>query len=660
MSEDKNNLKQYNSRKELLKEYCYKIKRFNSFEFHFDNVPEKLLKNAKKKFAPDLVFEEVIGFYDTSLISNGKSGTIFTEEKIYYQDIMSKPKKLWYDDIKEIKTDARFNSDEKYVYVETIDGDTISFSGVEYNPISFIEFLYKMRDFDVDESSVGEISSPEFEAYSDSIAVATGNAVANYGEVNKAFEEEKFHARQGHGFAAEKANNLYDNLTGHDAKIVGDDNAKNGADRIVDGINIQSKYCATGRKCVNECFENDGKGAFRYLDNGKPMQIEVPSDKYTEAVATMEEKISNGQVEGVTDPSEAKNIIRKGHFTYQQVKNIAKAGTIESITYDAVNGAIIALPACGVTAIITFATNCWNGESFENSVKTAAISGLKVFGTAFATTVIAGQLSRAGLNSALVGSSEAIIAVLGPKASAVLINAFRSGSNIYGAAAMKSAAKLLRGNAITAAVTFAILSTADVANIFRGRISGAQLFKNLTNTAASVGAGTAGWMAGAAMGSVVPGVGTVVGGLVGSLAAGAVANKATNAVLDQFIEDDADKMVRIIQDVFQTIAEEYLLNKKEGEKSVDRLGERLTGKLLKDMYASSDRKAFARNLIEPIVEREVTKRKKINLTNEQIAYGLKLVLEEESDDRGKESISKDSVVAELDVNANETTDTSSS
>ena len=89
---------------------------------------------------------------------------------------------------------------------------------------------------------------------------------------------------------------------------------------------IQSKYCATGERCVNECFEQDGKGAFRYMIDGKPMQIEVPSDKYDEALKAMEEKIRNGQVNGVMDPVEAKKIIWKGHFTYAQAKNIAKAG----------------------------------------------------------------------------------------------------------------------------------------------------------------------------------------------------------------------------------------------------------------------------------------------------------------------------------------------
>lgn len=91
---------------------------------------------------------------------------------------------------------------------------------------------------------------------------------------------------------------------------------------------------------------------------------------------------------------------------------------------------------------------------------------------------------------------------MGPKASALLINAFRDGGNIYGAAAMKSAAKLLRGNVITAGATVVILSSFDIANIFQGRISGKQLFKNLANTATTVAGGTGGWIGGAAVGSI--------------------------------------------------------------------------------------------------------------------------------------------------------------
>ena len=259
---------------------------------------------------------------------------------------------------------------------------------------------------------------------------------------------------------------------------------------------------------------------------------------------------------------------------------------------------------------------------------------MKVGGTAFVTTILASQLSKAGLNSALVGSSEAIVAFMGPKASAVLINAFRSGSNIYGAAAMKSAAKLLRGNVITAGVTVVVLSSFDIANIFKGRISGKQLFKNLTNTATTVAGGTGGWLGGAALGSaILPGVGTVVGGLVGSIAAGVVAGKATDAILDNFIEDDADEMVKIIQGEFEVLAQDYLLNQKEAEKSVDKLREKLDGKLLKDMFASEDRKKFAREILVPIIENETRKRKHISaVSNSQMAISLRKVLEGIADD----------------------------
>lgn len=65
--------------------------------------------------------------------------------------------------------------------------------------------------------------------------------------------------------------------------------------------------------------------------------------------------------------------------------------------------------------------------------------------------------------------------------------------------------------------------------------------------------------------AILPGVGTVIGGLADSLVAGAAAGKATNAVVDAFVEDDADEMVEIIQDVFNYMASEYLLSNKEAE-----------------------------------------------------------------------------------------------
>ena len=371
------------------------------------------------------------------------------------------------------------------------------------------------------------------------------------------------------------------------------------------------------------------------MQDGKPMQIEVPSDKYDSAVQAMKEKILKGQVDGISDPQEAENIVRKGHFTYEQAKNIAKAGTIESLTYDAVNGAIISASSFGITALITFATSTWQGEDFNSALKTATKSGLTVGGATFLTSIIASQLSKAGLNSALVGSSEAIVAFMGPKASATLINAFRTSGNIYGAAAMKSAAKLLRGNFISAGISTLVLSSVDISRAFNRKISGKQLFKNITSTASTVAGSTAGWMAGAALGTAIfPGVGTAVGtigGLIGSAGAGALANKSTNKILNSFIEDDTERMLKIIETRLKDLSNNYLLNAEEIDNIISNLNNLLSSdsKILMNMFASSNKYAFASNILVPIIEDETKNREYIHTpTENNFTNSLKELLAE--------------------------------
>lgn len=137
------------------------------------------------------------------------------------------------------------------------------------------------------------------------------------------------------------------------------------------------------------------------------MQIEVPSDKYEETVQAIERRIKRGEVPNVTNPDEA--------------KNIAKAGTIEFIIYDAANGLIIATSAFGISSVLSFAVSIWNGKEFDETIKIATYTGLKVGRVTFISAVLAGQLSKAGLNSALIVSSETIVEIMGPKASACMV-----------------------------------------------------------------------------------------------------------------------------------------------------------------------------------------------------------------------------------------------
>ena len=91
-------------------------------------------------------------------------------------------------------------------------------------------------------------------------------------------------------------------------------------------------------------------------------------------------------------------------------------------------------------------------------------------------------------------------------------------------------------------------------------------------------------------------------------------------------------MVSILQKEFETLANDYLLNAKEAEKCVDLLSEKLDGKTLKDMYASSNRSAFANNLLTPIIEDCTKKRAFVSIPDEQrISANVKAVLEALSD-----------------------------
>lgn len=133
--------------------------------------------------------------------------------------------------------------------------------------------------------------------------------------------------KQGHGIWAEIANNRADVLGGKNASIIGNNNAKNGADRLIIDANgatvsLQSKYCASPNACIDSCIQN---GTFRYSGQ----VIEVPKDMYEGAVSRLERKINQGKVRGVNDPKLARKMVTAGHYTYSQAKNLARFGTFE-------------------------------------------------------------------------------------------------------------------------------------------------------------------------------------------------------------------------------------------------------------------------------------------------------------------------------------------
>ena len=426
---------------------------------------------------------------------------------------------------------------------------------------------------------------------------------------------ELFHGARGHGFAAE-ANHFYDKeLRGSNAKVVGGDYKKDGADRMVDGVSIQSKYCATGARCVQECFHN---GKFRYYADGKPMQIEVPSDLYEDAVRAMERRIEKGEVDGVSDPKQARNIVRQGHFTYEQALNIAKAGTVEGIAYDSATGMIAAVPGASVTGLVTFASACLNGCDPKEALLIAGKSVGKVFGQNIMISAVAGQATRFGANAALRPIAHTVVRSAGSMGASLLATA-AGRTGLSGAAAQSVATKFLTSNAVTGAATTVVLSTGDLIDIFRGRMTAGEFAKNFANRGAGVAGGIAGMNAGAAtgaaIGSVVPVIGTGAGGMIGGFLGSVIGSSTgsstmrtlTSALSDDEFEPEPVDVMDVLEGAFKHKGQEYRLTRDEADAVAIALQQRMTpvfiDNLIRCRLPHSKANALMDELIAPIIQR---------------------------------------------------------
>lgn len=467
-------------------------------------------------------------------------------------------------------------------------------------------------------------------------AVAAAATINSNGEV---FVEQRAAVNKpaGHGELAEEANNIIDRLQGHQAEILGRDNAKNGPDRSVDGVLIQTKYYKTARGSLEACFDPSSH-QYRYLTEDRtPMQLEVPKDQYQQVLRSFEKKISQGKVPGVSDPKDAEKIVRKGKLTYDQAVNLAKPGTAESLKYDAATGAVTCSCAFGLSFLATTFMAYRETRDITGAVQAGIAAGVQLFGLSFAQHMVVSQLSRTGLSNALMAPSQAVVGELGFKTSATIVNGLRALTGktaISGAAASKQLAKMLRGNAVSAAVTLAVFSVPETYKLFQGKASGAQYAQNMACLATSIAGGIAGAAAagvaaakvGAVAGTAVsPGEGTIVG-LAGGMVGGTVGTVAAGVVGGILFEGDSASFGRYFNAMVSCMAVEYLLDGREMDELLAVLNcvkpeEFRT--LMEETLSSRDQEAKVRAFLVPMFDETVSRRERFALpTSRQISDAL--------------------------------------
>lgn len=415
---------------------------------------------------------------------------------------------------------------------------------------------------------------------------------------------------QGHGFAAENVNNMIDKLKGRNAEIIGGDNAKNGADRLVDGVKIQTKYCRTGARSVGEAFDNKGTGEYRYIDeNGSPMQLEVPKDQYDAALKTLKIKIQNGKVPGVTNPDDAEKILIKGSITYGQAQNITKFGTIESLTYDAAEGAIVSLSAAGISFTITAVVYYAKTNDKTKALQTAMIQAGTTFIKSITVYVSTQQLHRIGAVQTLL---KGINAKHFPKS---LQNILKSSLGLSN----NEINKMLRGTIVSSVVLISVSTAPDILRLVRGRMSSTQFLKNIAVTSSSVAGGIVGSIAGGALCSPLGPIGIVAGRFVGGAVGGSLFAIITNKIAKKMMKEDNEHMFEIIKIQFEYLAVAFILTEEEISNVEQNMNNVFNQKILEEMFANkTNHYAFANFMLKPIVAGAIKQRPMLQYTNQEL------------------------------------------
>lgn len=436
----------------------------------------------------------------------------------------------------------------------------------------------------------------------------------------------KYYTKGGHGFVAEDANTFADKLVGKQAEVVGITNECNGADRISNGVCIQCKYYQTAAETISSAFDT-ATGKYRY--NGQV--LEVPKDQYEACLKIMRDRITKGQVSGITDPSEAPQIVKEGNVTYTQAKNIARAGNVDSLTYDAKTQSVTSAYVASISFLVRFAQNCRNGDSPANSAKGAFSEAFATGTTSLVTGLVGAQVLRT--KAAAIGAVAVRKGVKAISTSGIgrgFVNRIAAGSlgkAVYGGAAINHVSKLVRSNVVTGTVATIVTSTPDFYRaLISHSISWQQLAKNVFANVGGVAGGVVGWMggaaAGAAIGSIVPVVGTaaggVIGGIIGSLGGGCGGSAVAKFAADKVVDDDAKRLNSLLEEVVATLASEYLLTEKEVEALGLRLGKVITPKWLRSVYKAGRTSAggaanFMREELEPHFEKIAAHRAPVTL-----------------------------------------------
>lgn len=349
--------------------------------------------------------------------------------------------------------------------------------------------------------------------------------------------------------------------------------------------------------------------------------IEVPFEQY-EAILTHMQTYGL-PMEQVTD------VIKKGAFTYSQVRHIAKAGNIHEIVRKEDGRIELKATAISMSVAISFAQSKWNGADRLTAVKNAVYTGILIFGESFAEDIIIHELDAINVNADFdldTGVTGKVVQN-GTKAVAKKMATTVTKKAMLSSAIAKKTIMMLNANVVTGALVTGVMSTIDIVRAIKGELSPKQLFKNVTKTSASVAGGIIGMLIFGGIGFTVPSVSTavvsLVGGVIGLIIGSLIMTKIASKILDFFIQDDSVKMLEIFNDVLLICAQDYVLNEEELKQALHDFNSVYDMKdELRSMFASDNRENYATSMIDKELSRIVRQRMFLHVPSNREIYDV--------------------------------------
>ncbi|MBM7666676.1 hypothetical protein JOC25_003186 [Solibacillus kalamii] len=370
---------------------------------------------------------------------------------------------------------------------------------------------------------------------------------------------------------------------------------------------VHNVYCPNINDAIAIC-----EIELKQLDQEQSNYLEVPFEQYHEIHAHFNNS----------------DIIKQGAFTYEQVRHILDAGNIHNLVIDERGCIDFKKEIIGMSTAISFAQSKWNGAERSTAVENAVLTGLTVIGEPFAEEIIEKQIDNLNIVDHIELDEGIASAVKKNGAKAVVKRMASTATKkaMYSSVIAKKAITLLNANVVTGAIVTGVMSSVDIIRAIKNQMSPAQLFKNISKTAASVAGSIIGLIVGGGIGLSIPNVSTTVisliGGIVGLIIGSILTTTLVKKVLDLFIKDDAVKMLEIFNEELINLVEQYLLNEKELQLVLSDFNEMYNmQEEFRKMYATEDRVAYARAMIEKELNRIVRLRMYLQVPTNEELYG---------------------------------------